>query len=89
MPFVSKQKGRMSALLKQKAKVGVERKPRKTFPVYDFGKRARDEPENLGYSQAQPQAQPSPSTSQPTGVKKIVPMIISREVSGQSGETQQ
>ena len=41
MPFVSKQKGRMSHLLKQKSKFGVERKDRVTYEAYDFLKRPR------------------------------------------------
>ena len=42
MPFKSKKNGRMSKLLKQKTKVGVDRKPRKTYQVFDFRKKARD-----------------------------------------------
>ena len=44
MPFVSKVKGKMSALLKQKSKIMAERKDRVTYEAYDFtGKRPRDE----------------------------------------------
>ena len=43
MPFTSKQKGRMSALLKAKSKINVERKPRVTYEAYDFSKRMRKE----------------------------------------------
>ena len=35
-PFISKKKGRMSALLKQKSKILKIKKPRKTFPAFDF-----------------------------------------------------
>ena len=41
LPFVSKQKGRMAHLLKQKSKIGVERKDRVTYTAYDFQKRPR------------------------------------------------
>jgi|ETNmetMinimDraft_14_1059893.scaffolds.fasta_scaffold44954_1 hypothetical protein len=47
MPFVSKQKGRMSALLKQKSKVNAVQKPRVTYDAFDFEKRARDEEARL------------------------------------------
>ena len=36
LPFKSKQKGRMSILLKVKSKLIEERKERKTYPAYDF-----------------------------------------------------
>lgn len=36
MPFTSKQKGRMSHLLKQKSKVGVAQKPRAQYDPFDF-----------------------------------------------------
>ena len=36
LPFKSKQKGRMSLLLKIKSKLIEERKERKTYPAYDF-----------------------------------------------------
>ena len=39
MPFVSKQKGRMCALLKQKSKIGVLSKPRKQYETFDFTKK--------------------------------------------------
>ena len=41
LPFVSKQKGRMAHLLKQKSKIGAERKDRVTYTAYDFQKRPR------------------------------------------------
>jgi hypothetical protein len=41
MPFVSKQKGKMSALLKQKSKVGVLSKTRTQYEAYDFVKKKR------------------------------------------------
>ena len=44
MPFVSKQKGRMTALLKQKSKIKIERKPRVQYPVGESLKRIRDPP---------------------------------------------
>ena len=44
MPFVSKQKGRMSALLKAKSKIKIQRKPRVKYEVGDSLKRMRDPP---------------------------------------------
>ena len=44
MPFVSKQKGRMSHLLKQKSKIGTTQKERVTYEAYDFSKRFRGDP---------------------------------------------
>ena len=41
LPFVSKQKGRMAHLLKQKSKVGVEHTNRTTYEPLDFQKRVR------------------------------------------------
>ena len=41
MPFVSKQKGRMSHLLKQKSKIGTKPKQIMTYEAYDFQKRPR------------------------------------------------
>lgn len=44
MPFVSKAKGKMSALLKQKSKINIVHKPRVTYDAFDFAqKRPRDE----------------------------------------------
>ena len=41
MPFISKQKGRMSHLLKIKSKVGIVHSERKTYPAFDIEKRPR------------------------------------------------
>ena len=41
LPFVSKQKGRMAFLMKQKSKVAAERKDRVTYEAHDFLKRPR------------------------------------------------
>ena len=41
MPFVSKQKGRMSHLLKQKSKVGAVQKDRVKYDPLDFSKRKK------------------------------------------------
>jgi hypothetical protein len=44
MPFVSKVKGKMSALLKQKSKIQAVRKERVTYDAFDFTqKRPRNE----------------------------------------------
>ena len=46
MPFISKVKGRMSHLLKQKSKIQAVQKPRKTYDAYDvFAKRPRTQTE--------------------------------------------
>ena len=42
MPFVSKQKGRMSMLLKQKSKVQAVPKKRATYDAFDFVAKMRD-----------------------------------------------
>ena len=44
LPFVSKQKGRMSALLKAKSKVKIQRKPRVQYEVAPSLKRMREVP---------------------------------------------
>ena len=44
MPFTSKEKGRMSHLLKQKSKVQADFKPRVSYTAYDFMQRPRDPP---------------------------------------------
>ena len=44
MPFISKQKGRMSALLKMKSKIATKRKERVQYSPADFMKRPRDSP---------------------------------------------
>ena len=41
MPFISKTKGRMSHLLKQKSKIITVRKERKTYEPLDLDKRVR------------------------------------------------
>ena len=51
MPFVSKQKGRMSFLLKQKSKVAALRDERTTYEPYNFEKRMRGPPGDLTFSQ--------------------------------------
>ena len=47
MPFVSKMKGKMSHLLKQKSKIGVKSKERVQYDVFDFGKRNKDQYGNM------------------------------------------
>ena len=42
MPFTSKQKGKMSHLLKQKSKIGVKQKDRVHYDAYDFLKKSKD-----------------------------------------------
>ena len=41
LPYISKQKGRMAHLLKQKSKIISERKERVTYDAFDFLKRPR------------------------------------------------
>ena len=45
MPFISKEKGRMSHLLKQKSKIITEHKPRVKYSAHDFRYKPRDLPE--------------------------------------------
>jgi len=75
MPFVSKQKGRMSALLKQKSKIGVAVKPRTKYEVLDFDKKIKD---NQGKFVVPGSKQISPEEEKWTslGKKKIVPTIL-------------
>ena len=46
-PYVSKQKGRMTDLLKTKSKVQVVMKERVKYTPYDFEKRVRDSSGNV------------------------------------------
>ena len=80
MPFISKQKGRMSHLLKQKSKVQAVPKPRIQYDAFDFGKRIRVPVTNLAASQVQPQAHMPPPSKPDSNVKKIVPTIIKTDV---------
>ena len=58
MPFISKQKGRMCALLKQKSKIATVPKPRITYDPFDFAKRKQVEPNpTQSTQQTQPQTQ--------------------------------
>ena len=41
MPFTSKQKGKMSHLLKAKSKIGVQQKERVTYEPFKFDKRMK------------------------------------------------
>ena len=50
MPYVSKQKGRMSHLLKQKSKIGTKPKERISYEAFDFQKRQRIVPTDKGQS---------------------------------------
>ena len=61
LPFISKQKGRMSHLLKKKNKLGVERKDRVQYEAYYFLKRPRgsQSQNNMANSTTQPQTQPT------------------------------
>ena len=76
MPFISKQRGRMTFLLKQKSAIRVERKPKITYEVHDSLKRLRVA-QDLNLSQVQPQASaPSQTQYTPKGTKKITPTIL-------------
>ena len=57
MPFVSKQKGRMSHLLKQKSKIGTKPKERVTYEAFDFSKRPRITSTDKGQSNTQSMSQ--------------------------------
>ena len=77
MPFVSKQKGRMSHLLKQKSKVAAVPKKRKEYGAFDFMKRRRD---SEGKVQQVPAAgeQPKQASSIGQGNKKVQPKILDK-----------
>ena len=76
MPFISKQRGRMTFLLKQKSAIRVERKPKITYEVHESLKRPRVA-QDLNLSQVQPQASaPSQTQYTPKGTKKITPTIL-------------
>jgi len=47
MPFTSKMKGKMSALLKQKSKIKIESKERVKYEMYDITKKFRDGDGNI------------------------------------------
>ena len=75
MPFISKQKGRMSFLLKEKSKVAAFNKQRVTYDTYDFmpKKKHRDKEGNV--------TEIKQSSINSSGAKpKIVPKIISKDV---------
>ena len=50
MPFVSKERGRMSALLKMKSKIATKRKEKTKYDVHDSLKRPRPEAGFGGYN---------------------------------------
>ena len=74
-PFISRKRGKMSALLKQKSKIGVISKPRKKYEALDFLKRPRNQDTSLSLSQLQPQANQTRDSGS-TQTKKITPTII-------------
>ena len=80
MPFVSKQKGRMSHLLKEKSKVGVYQKERVHYDTFDFvSKRKRDPVEDNKQGSQPPKD--THTITMPSGEKKrIVPKVISKDV---------
>ena len=67
MPFVSKQKGRISHLLKQKSKIGVEQKERTKYEVFNFEKRWRGSDGSVKYIQSgqQPKAEEKKNEEKP------------------------
>ena len=79
MPFTSKEKGRMSHLLKQKSKVQAEFKPRVTYAAYDFMQRPRDQPTQIKEEAKRPDDESSliKIDGKP---HKIKPKIVSKEV---------
>ena len=74
-PFISKKKGRMSALLKQKSKIIRVKKPRKIFPAYDFKKRMRNAKEDAN-AQTQSQTQTPDEEMKDDSKKKIQPTVL-------------
>ena len=64
MPFVSKQKGRMSHLLKMKSKVGVIHKERAKYEPLDFQKRFKDKSVQDKYDKMKQDAQSEADSTQ-------------------------
>ena len=79
MPFMSKEKGRMSHLLKQKSKIQAEHKPRVTYAAYDFSKRPRDQSVDKREEAKKPDDE---SSLIKIGDKthKIKPKVVSKDV---------
>ena len=76
-----KEKGRMSHLLKMKSKIGVTRKQRVVYDVFDFQKRIRPASQNsqsLINSSTQPQTQDLINSTSTTQKKKIAPTVLER-----------
>ena len=75
MPFFSKQKGRMSALLKQKSKIATKKKDRIKYEPHQTLKRLRD-PAPLLPSPSQQPTQATQPTTKPgqtnTGERKTI-----------------
>ena len=85
MPFTSKQKGRMSHLLKTKSKIGVEQKERVTYEPFNFEKRWRGSDGRVIHvvSEQQPKEEEKTQTGDK---KKIVPKVLSKDVTMQDGK---
>ena len=77
MPFVSQQKGRMSALLKQKSKIVTKRKPRITYEPHQTLKRMRD-PEKQSFSQIPLQTATQSQTQSSNQKRKVQPTILEK-----------
>ena len=77
MPFVSKHRGRMSALLKQKSRVTAASKPRKKYDAFDFSKKIKSNDGTTVVHQA-PQLQPEEIKREIIGPKKIKPLVVEK-----------
>ena len=77
MPFVSKQKGRMAHLLKQKSKVQAPMKERVKYDVFDFIPQKRV---NMGDNKVAPLTQAEERKNGKTGrnAKKIEPTVLEK-----------
>ena len=75
LPFVSKQKGRMSALLKKKSKTGIIHKERTKYQLYDFQKRHRD-PERRAEAEEKLKKESAPKISIGGKTKIIKPTVL-------------
>ena len=75
LPFVSKQKGRMSALLKKKSKTGIIHKERTKYQLYDFQKRHRD-PERRAEAEEKLKKESAPKVSIGGKTKIIKPTVL-------------
>ena len=77
MPFVSKHRGRMSALLKQKSRVTAASKPRKKYDAFDFSKKIKSN-DGAAVTHPAPQQPPEEVKKEIIAPKKIKPLLVEK-----------